>query len=87
MSLELKGIVKHVGEIEEVSSTFKKRMLVINTGGQYSKDVAFECVQDKTMLLDKVIEGEEVLVKFDPMSREHNGRWFTALKPWKIESL
>ncbi|WP_018622049.1 DUF3127 domain-containing protein [Spirosoma luteum] len=63
-----------------------KREFVINTGGQYPKEVCIEAFNDKGDLVDGFVEGEEISVSYDLESREYNGRYYTAVKAYKISS-
>tara|TARA_S200002703_G_scaffold3018_5_gene4482 strand:+ start:8963 stop:9481 length:519 start_codon:yes stop_codon:yes gene_type:complete len=85
-SLSLKGKVCHIGETQTVSDKFKKREIVIDTPGEYPQKVAFEFTQDKCELLDKYKIGEEITVYFNIRGREWNGKYFTNLNGWRIES-
>lgn len=60
-----------------------KQEFVIETGEKFKKNVCLT-------MWDKVIEkfnykiGETITVSFDLSSREHNGKWYTEAKAWKI---
>jgi hypothetical protein len=85
-SLRLKGKVFQIGETQIVSDKFKKREIVIDTPGEYSVKVPFEFTQDKCEYLDKYKVGEEVTIFFNIRAREWNGKYYTNLNGWKIES-
>ena len=85
-SLRLKGKVFQIGETQIVSDKFKKREIVIDTPGEYSVKVPFEFTQDKCEYLDKYKIGEEVTIFFNIRAREWNGKYYTNLNGWKIES-
>ena len=88
MSFEITGIVKQVGETQEVTDTFKKREVVIShVSGQYEKDVAIEFMQDRVEKLDGINPGDEVKIGFDVESRAWKDRFFTSCKGWRIEVL
>lgn len=87
MSLSVKGIISHIGEVVQVSDTFKKRDIVLKVqSGQYENDNAFQLVQDRCNLADSLAEGQEVEAFFNIRSKEAKGRWFTNLDIWKIET-
>ncbi len=44
--LKIEGIVKVVGETQQVSDKFKKRTFVVTTSDQYPQEVQFELMQD-----------------------------------------
>jgi hypothetical protein len=64
---------------------WRKKEYVMETGDQYPKKVCFNIWGDKIDQF-KVKEGDAVKVFFDLESREFNGRWYTDVKAWKIES-
>lgn len=65
---------------------WKYREFIIKTEGQYSKTVCFTAWNDKADRVASLTEGEKVTVHFNPESREVNGRWFTTLGAFRIES-
>ncbi len=87
---EINGKVSTI--LEKVSGQSKnggewmKQEFVIETDGQYPKKVCFTLWGDKIDLLSSLNAGESIKVFFDPESREYNGRWYTDLRAWKIES-
>lgn len=92
MSLELKGVIKKITDEvtgEGKNGTWKKRdLLVTYKDGDYEKDAAFTFFGDKVEKLDGANIGDEVTVKFNIESREHNDRLYTNLMAWyfKVES-
>jgi len=85
-NLKVTGKVVHVGEIETVSDKFKKRIIAVQTAGEYPQTVAVEFTQDKCELLDKYSVNEEITIYFNLRGREWNGKYFTNLNGWRIES-
>ena len=58
---------------------------VIETMDQFPKKVCLEAWNDKAQMVKSLTPGTEVIVAFNPESREYNGRWYTSLKVWKID--
>lgn len=85
MDLVFKGKIIHIGQVEQVTADFRKRVLVVQTDEQYHQTAAFDFTQDRTSKLDFVKVGESVAVHFNIRANEHNSRWFTNLNGWKIE--
>lgn len=94
MSLEIKGSIVQICTVSETekkdgSGVFRQQTFVIQTDGQYPKKVAF--LIKKEEMIDSFekynSEGQEVLVKFNAESREWNGKWFTDLIVWRVESV
>ena len=42
--------------------------------------------EDKVKELDRIQVGDQVKVSFNLSSREYNGRWYTDVRAWRIES-
>ena len=85
-NLKVTGKVVHIGAIETVSDKFKKRIIAVETSGEYPQTVAVEFTQDKCELLDKYSVNEEITIYFNLRGREWNGKYFTNLNGWRIES-
>lgn len=91
-SFKMKGVVHKVGQTMIVSEKFSKRELVMvdNSDDKYPQYVSFEFTQDKTSLLDNVIEGQEIELSFNLRGREWTSpagdvKYFNTLQGWKIE--
>lgn len=83
-------IIKITDTQEYGSNGFKKRELVGETGGEHSQELLFEFVNDKTDLLDSLLEGSWVTVHYNLRGRrvERDGKetmWFNSLSGWKVE--
>lgn len=61
-----------------------KQSFVIETPGQYPKKVMFTAWKDKCDLIPT--EGTEVIVSYNPESREYNGKWYTDLNVFDIQT-
>ncbi|MDP2160957.1 DUF3127 domain-containing protein [Flavobacterium sp. UBA6135] len=90
--MEVSGKVKVVGDVQQVSPTFKKRELVVTTEEQYPQSIMIEFVQDKTDLLNTVAVGENVKVSINLGGREWvnpqgETKYFNSIKGWRIEKL
>ena len=86
--MELTGKITHV--LEEKSGTsargpWRKQEYVIETLGEYPKQVCFMVWGDKIDQFE-IAEGQELTVHFDLESREYNGRWYTDVKAWRVET-
>lgn len=85
MSYQVEGKVHKVFDTDQKTDTFKARDFVIETEGNYPQFIKFQCVQDKTSIVDGVEPGERIKVFFDLRGREWQGKFFTNLNAWKIE--
>ncbi len=88
--MEIEGIIKKIGEEQQITNTFKKRELVITTEEQYPQHLMLEFVQDKTSLLDSFQEGDKVTVGINLRGREWTSpqgevKYFNTIQGWRIE--
>jgi hypothetical protein len=84
------GIVKHIGDVQQINEKFKKRDLLLECKeGNYINTIPFEFTRDKTSLLDNVKVGSFVKVNYKLRGREVNGKdgtkkHFVSLDSWNI---
>lgn len=88
MAYDLTGKIKLIREAQSFGAKgFTKREFVVTVeDGKYPQEIALECVQEKTKLLDGLQEGQTVTVTFDIRGREYNGRYFNNLQAWRIQA-
>lgn len=87
MSYELVGKLHKIYETENKSDKFKAREFVVETSEtQYTQYIKFQLTQDRCDLLDKFQEGTQIKVHFDLRGREWQGKYFTNLNAWRLES-
>lgn len=64
---------------------WKKQDIIVETTAQYPKKICISIWGDK--INQSVLQDGAMLnISFDVESREYNGRWYTDVKAWKIES-
>ena len=91
--MEVQGSIKVIGEVQEISATFKKRELVVSTDEQYPQTLSIEFIQDKTDLLNKFEIGQNVKVGINLRGREWENphtkeiNYFNSIQGWRIELL
>lgn len=90
--MEVKGKIKMIGTEQQVSTTFKKRELVVTTDEQYPQDILIEFVQDKADLLNSYSVGQDVSVSINLAGREWvnpqgETKYFNSIKGWRIEKV
>ena len=68
---------------ESARGPWRKQEYILETDGQYPKQVCFMAWSDK---IDEfaIKEGENLVVSINLESREYNGRWYTDVKAWKV---
>ena len=96
MSYELTGKLIEKSEIVQRTETFKTREFVIekteDIGGRTVTNFAkFQCVQDKTAIIDRVNVGDEVKVYFNirgtKWEKDEKITYFTNLDAWRLEQI
>ena len=88
--MEVIGTIKVIGATQEISSSYKKRELVVSTEEQYPQTIAIEFSQDKGSLLDFYEVGQSVKVHINLGGREWvnpagETKYFNSVNGWKIE--
>src|SRR5512145_1365327 len=89
MALEISGKVMQI--LPEQTGTGKngqwvKQDFIIETQEQYPKKVCFSAWGDKALQVKSLKTDTLVNVSFNAESREYNGRWYTDLRAWKIDT-
>jgi len=96
MSYELTGKLVAKYETVQRSATFKVREFVVektdDVGGRLITNYAkFQCVQDKTAIIDRVNEGDTIKVSFNikgtRWEKEGKVNYFTNLDAWRVEQV
>ncbi len=95
MSFELIGKVIDIGPVQQKGESFKKREFVIevseagNSGREFTDYIKFQCIQDRTDIIDESFLNENVKVSFNIKGNrwEKDGRvsYFTNLDAWRVE--
>jgi single-stranded DNA-binding protein len=85
--MEAKGRVIQVmpteSGITKAGKGWSKTTFVIETGGEYPKKIAIDVMGDKVQLPNV---GEDVTVSLNIESREYNGKWYSNVNAWKVET-
>jgi hypothetical protein len=94
MSYDLSGKLVAKYETVQRSATFKTREFVVEKtedigGRSITNFIKFQCVQDKTAIIDKVNTGDDVKVHFNIKGTrwEKDGKvnYITNLDAWRVE--
>ncbi len=64
---------------------WKKQDIIVETESQYPKKICVSVWGDK-IDANQLQPGALLKIDFDVESREYNGRWYTDIKAWKIET-
>jgi hypothetical protein len=87
--MELSGkiiqILEAVSGTSKTGNSWTKQEFIVEYGeGQYPKKVCLSDWSEK--LKSQLVVGNDVTVSFDAESREYNGRWYTELRAWKMQT-
>jgi single-strand DNA-binding protein len=87
MAFEVEGKLHKIFPTEQKSASFSAREFVLEIpDGNYPQLVKFQAVQDRCGLLDSFQEGDMVKVSFDLRGREWQGKYFSNLNAWRVDS-
>ena len=92
MAMELEGRIARKLNVQTGTSArgawSKQEFVLEYQEGSYPAQVCMNVWgEDKVKELDKHQVGDKVKVSFNLSSREYNGRWYTDVRAWKIESV
>ena len=88
--MEVLGRIKMIGNVQDVSPTFRKREVVVTPEEQYPQHIMIEFTQDKCDLLNQFQIGEQVRVGINLRGREWTNpqgetRYFNSIQGWRID--
>ena len=90
--MEVNGKIKVINPTKEVTTTYRKRELVVTTEEQYPQHILIEFGQDKCDILDSYKVGESVKVSINLRGKEWvnpqgETKYFNSLQGWRIEKI
>jgi hypothetical protein len=85
MTIEVKGHIKLIGELQTFNSGFVKIQIVVTTEGEFPTDIPIDFLGDKTDYLQGYGEGEQVVVSANLKGSEYQGKYYLGLNAWKIQ--
>lgn len=87
MGFEIEGKLHKKFDTEKKTESFQVRnfVILINDSG-YENYIKFQLTQDRCDLIESVSEGTKIKVHFDLRGREWEGKYFTNLNAWKLET-
>ena len=92
--MEIKGKVHEIGEVQQVTDSFKKRDVVIAyaENPQFVEYIKFESHQDRVNIFDNISIGDDVEVSFNMRGRPWTNKegvttYFNSLVAWRVTKL
>ena len=86
-TFQVTGVITAIEAVVEFSEKYKERTFVVkyDTSADYSYDAALALANTKLAMIDDFKVGDNVIVHFNPSSRQVKGNYYTKLNVWKIE--
>ena len=91
--MKVKGNIVRIGDVQEISASFRKREIVLKTIEKFPQFVQIEFVQDKCGLLDAVFCKKDAAVEVsinlkgreweNPKTKEV--KYFNSIQGWRVE--
>ena len=90
--MQITGRLKFIGATQEVSASFKKRVVVVSTNEQYVQHILIEFNQEKCDVLNSYNVGDEVEVSINIKGKEWTNpqgetKYFNSIQGWKINKV
>lgn len=87
--MELTGTIKKLFDTQQVSPTFRKREVVIETDENYPQVILCEFTQDRADIPSRYREGDKVTVSINIRGREWTNRdgetkYFVSIQGWRM---
>jgi len=89
MSLEISGSLVELRPVvtgESARGQWKKQEMIIETQEQFPKKVCLICWGDRVDEVANLQPGAQIKASINIESREFNGRWYTDVKVWRLET-
>lgn len=92
--MNIQGKLIHVGDVQQITGNFSKREFVVEIADNpmYPQEVLFQCVNDRTNLVDGISVGSQIEVTFNLRGRKWTSpkgevKWFNTLDAWQVKAL
>ena len=85
--MEFEGLVLQImAPVKGVSARgeWVKQEVVFEQSGEFGRKICVSFWGDKAQDAAQLREGDKVTVSANVESREHNGRWYTEVRAWKL---
>ncbi len=92
--MKIQAKVHLVGDVQQVTDTFKKRDLVVEyaENPQFIEFIKFEATQDRVNIFDSLNPGDDVEVEYNLRGKAYTNKqgvtsFFNSLVAWRINVL
>lgn len=89
MAIEINGKLSQILPLQTGTGRngeWKKQEFILETDDQFPKQVCMNMWGDKIDELKNLTIGQTIKASVNIESREFNGRWYTDVKVWKLET-
>lgn len=90
MALSIEGKLKKLCPVltgEGRNGTWTRQDFILETFGEYPKQICFSTWNDKAKEVQALAVGSLLSVHFSAESREYNERWYTDLRAFRIDMM
>jgi len=93
MEFKLNGTVELVRDEKQISDSFRKRDVIVNTGGDYPQSIQVQFVNDLVDESGMLVQGMEIEIDFNLRGRAWENpktgdtMYFNTLQGWKIATV
>jgi hypothetical protein len=84
--IQITGTVETILPTQDFPSGFRKRVLVINTGGEYPQTIPVEFTKEKCDALDSLSVGQQVTAHVNLRGNEFQGKYYANIQGWRFEA-
>jgi len=81
------GRIQQIGEVQQITDKFSKQEIIVNTNDEYNPLICVQLINDKISLSEGLEQGYLINCHVNIISKEYNGKYFTNVNCWKIETL
>jgi len=86
MNLELEGIIKEIGGLQEFNEgSFKKKTILLTIEpGDFEQHIPIDASQKNLAIFDAMAVGDKVRVSINLRSNEYQGKHYPSINAWKV---
>ncbi|MDR2362501.1 MAG: DUF3127 domain-containing protein [Prevotellaceae bacterium] len=88
MAFEISGKLVKKLDVQSGSSergTWNRQDIIIEIPGQFPRQICLSLWGEQVIEAARYNIGDILKVNFDIQSREFNGKWYTSVRPWRME--
>jgi hypothetical protein len=89
MSLELKGRIKEIGDVQSFNDgAFQKKQILLTVkDGAYTQDLPIDVSNKNLAIFDSFNVGDSVMVDINLRSNEWQGKHYPSINGWRVVAI